>query len=179
MQRILARFCLYRVPPVSHPCICRLAVVTDQVTASTTGLLTGLNDGYCLELIRRFAPDCECKLPPLLPANVSAGQLVDDAAANLGLLSGIPVFHGCGDAGATTLGAGAGAEGQAYLYLGTSGWLAATEKRDDFERVVAAPACRPRPGVVCLSHPLDSSLEIAALACMTAGGVSEHNRVPF
>lgn len=52
----------------------------------------------------------------------------DEVAGELGLSVGIPVVNGCGDAGATTVGGGAEAAGDASLYIGTSGWVARIAK---------------------------------------------------
>ena len=67
---------------------------------------------------------------------------------------------GCGDLGATTVGAGAGLPGRAYGYRGTSGWIAASLDQ-------ATP--KPDQGVFTLRHP-DPARYIQVAPMLTAGG---------
>lgn len=130
--------------------------VCDRVTASTTGLLRADGSGYCNEMIDALLPEATRKLPPLVPGSDSVGALSAAAAAWLGLEDAacgqLQVFHGCGDAGATTLGVGAGVEDQPYMYCGTSGWVAVTMRRES----------ELKPGVFALAHPTDERCVIAA-----------------
>lgn len=134
---------------------------TDTTTASTTGLLHCASrcwlDGTLFEEmgIAGFAP----LLPALVSGGARVGTLRAEAAATLGVTVGVAVYHAPGDAGATTLGAGIGEIGQAYGYLGTSGWLGFT---------ASAPGL-PEQGVFTLAHPrADSFIQVAPL--LTAGG---------
>ena len=70
-----------------------------------------------------------CCLPHLRWPHELAGRVHTDAAAATGLPGGLPVITGLGDAGATTLGAGVLGEGERYVYLGTSGWVGAVQRR--------------------------------------------------
>lgn len=63
-------------------------------------------------------------MPPIVGSTDVVGDLSDGPAAELGLESGIPVFGGGGDASMISVGAGATREGDAYVYTGTSGWVA-------------------------------------------------------
>ena len=77
--------------------------------------------------------------------------------------AGIPVINGCGDAGASTVGAGVSAPGEVYVYLGSSGWVA---------RVAAMEPGRVPLSVYTLAHPLNENvIEIAAMLS-AAGAVS-------
>jgi len=87
--------------------------------------------------------------------------------------SGKPIFifHGCGDVGAVTLGAGEGLPNALsfYAYMGTSGWVASTidaaaAKDTKGQRI------QQSPGVFLLSHPCVKSFKIQAASCITAGG---------
>lgn len=139
--------------------------VADAVTASTTGLLAP-EGGYCFKVLQELLSDLplplEELLPPISRADERMGLVSAGAAEALGLpaLAGVPVFHGCGDAGSATCGVGAGVQGIPYAYMGTSGWVAVTVPRH-------APA---RPEAFRLEHPTDSELVISAASTMTAGG---------
>lgn len=137
------------------------AAATDVTTASSTGLLhlhqrwwldaNMLNELGINHIVRLF--------PSLVIGGTSVGEISEAAAQLLGLRSGIPVYHGPGDAGATTIGAGCGDPGRAYGYLGTSGWIAFTD----------SAAGAPEQGVITLAHPRpDQYIPVSPL--LTAGG---------
>jgi xylulokinase len=137
------------------------AQASDTTTASTTGLMAlearawlddSLFEAAGLHAIR-------AKLPLLLPGGALAGHVSDAAATRSGLKPGTPIYLGPGDAGATTLGAGSGEPGSAYLYLGSSGWVAFTSAR--------RPAAET--GVFTLAHPRTAHF-IAVAPLLTAGG---------
>ncbi len=134
--------------------------VTDTTTASTTGLLNLETRQWLDESV--FAQVGLDSLVSLLPALIhggaKVGTLTQTAAERLNLPVGIPVYHAPGDAGANTLGAGAGVADLAYAYIGTSGWVAFTAPN----RAIAS-------GVITLAHPHpDAFIQVAPL--MTAGG---------
>ncbi|MGO4958421.1 FGGY family carbohydrate kinase [Luteococcus sp. Sow4_B9] len=95
--------------------------VLDPVTASTTGLLDVGARSWSAEVLQAcgVAP---AQLPEL--ADVAVGELSEAAARDLGLRAGIPVVHAMGDAGAATDGLVGSQPGQAYINLGTTGWVA-------------------------------------------------------
>jgi xylulokinase len=135
--------------------------VTDTTTASTTGLLYGdsrrwFETAFLAQMgLDAFAP----LLPASIPGGARIGALTADAAALIGLPSGIAVYHAPGDAGSTTLGAGSGEIGRAYGYLGTSGWVGFT----------ADTPGSPEQGVFTLAHPRKGQfIQVAPL--LTAGG---------
>ncbi|MCS7056826.1 MAG: FGGY family carbohydrate kinase [Thermoflexales bacterium] len=133
--------------------------VTDLTTASTTGLFHLRENRWAVELLERLNLRTDW-LPRLDSAEVPVGQVRREAAELTGLPEGLPVFHGVGDAAATTLGAGAGEEGRWYVYLGTSGWLATS---------VDAPPADPRAGIFNLRHP-DGKRLILIGPMITAAG---------
>ncbi len=63
-------------------------------------------------------------MPDIVGSTDVVGRLTEGAASSLGLAAGIPVFGGGGDASMISVGAGATREGDAYVYTGTSGWVA-------------------------------------------------------
>jgi len=69
------------------------------------------------------------KFPPLVRSIDRVGGLTPEAAQECGLLEGTPVFGGGGDAPAAATGAGAVAEGDGHIYLGTSGWVGVTTRK--------------------------------------------------
>ncbi|MEU2418814.1 FGGY family carbohydrate kinase [Brachybacterium paraconglomeratum] len=101
-----------------------LGLWCDPTTAATTGLLEARTRDWSPAVARAAGLD-----PALLPALTgAAGQVVGhagtEATALLGVPDGLPVVLAPGDAGATTSGIVGLAPGDAYVYLGTSGWLA-------------------------------------------------------
>lgn len=69
------------------------------------------------------------KLPPLVKSIDIVGKLKKDAGDECGLLEGTPIIAGAGDALCASVGAGALLEGDAHLYLGTSGWVGVITKK--------------------------------------------------
>lgn len=141
------------------------ALVTDATTASTTGL-TDLSFQYAESLIKTVNLGHWLEILPRIAAvDIPCGKVSEAAAIELGfpLLKSIPVLHCCGDAGACSLGAGAGTPGSIYGYLGTSGWVAGSFLRSPENTM------RSLPGVFTLAHP-DSSLIFRTGSIMTAGG---------
>ena len=99
----------------------------DVVTASTTGLLDVGARGWFTELAQAAGARAE-QLPALIgaqPGDALLGEVHAVAARELGVRSGIPVVHAVGDAGSATDGLVGSEPGDAYIYLGTTGWLAA------------------------------------------------------
>ena len=62
-------------------------------------------------------------LAEIVPCEAEVGKLRAQQAAELGLVEGIPVFGGGGDASLVGVGAGAVALGDTHIYCGTSGWV--------------------------------------------------------
>lgn len=79
-------------------------------------------------------------LPRLAEATEQVGGLTEQAAQDLGLLPGTPVFGGGGDAALIGVGAGATAVGSTHIYCGTSGWVSTVTQRQtvDVSAMIAA-----------------------------------------
>ncbi len=91
------------------------------------------------ELCRLFGVDMT-HLPPIIQASSQVGGLTGQAAAELGLAPGTPVFGGGGDASLIGVGAGATAVGSTHIYCGTSGWVSTVTDRQrvDVSAMIAA-----------------------------------------
>lgn len=130
----------------------------DPTAASTVGLMDLARRAWSQDLLDAFGLP-KSSLPPIINATAVVGSITKAAAAECGLPAGIPVVNGCGDAGATSLGAGADAPGESVVYLGTSGWIAVNGGPYD-------PAALS--DVYTLAHPTgDGVIDIAPL--LTAG----------
>ncbi|TXK14575.1 xylulokinase [Microbacterium wangchenii] len=100
--------------------------ICDVTTASTTGLLDIDARTWLVDAISAAGAPAD-RFPVLVgavPGDASAGTVSPTAAAELGVRAGIPVVAAPGDAGSATDGLVGSAPGDAYLYLGTTGWLA-------------------------------------------------------
>ncbi len=62
-------------------------------------------------------------LPELIKSTDMAGRLTAEAAHDLGLAEGTPVYGGGGDSSLIGVGAGAASIGDTHIYSGTSGWV--------------------------------------------------------
>ncbi|MEW6058935.1 MAG: FGGY-family carbohydrate kinase [Actinomycetota bacterium] len=69
------------------------------------------------------------KLPPVVRPVDVVGPLTSDAASACGLLQGTPVVAGAGDIPSSAVGAGAVADGDGHLYIGSSGWASVVTGR--------------------------------------------------
>jgi len=102
-----------------------LGLWCDPTTAATTGLLEARTREWSSAVAGAAGIDTAL-LPALTrAADQVVGRVGADGTALLGLPEGLPVVLAPGDAGATTCGIVGLAPGDAYAYLGTSGWLAA------------------------------------------------------
>jgi xylulokinase len=80
------------------------------------------------------------KLPDLVRSTDNVGSLSTQAARELNLSEGIPVFGGCDDTQSAAIGSGANGNSDAHIYLGTSAWVGVmTDKNVRFKN-----------GAVCL-----------------------------
>jgi len=66
------------------------------------------------------------KLPDLIRSVDLAGTLTREAAAEMDLPEGIPVYGGCDDTQSAAIGSGSVSDGDAHIYLGTSAWAGIT-----------------------------------------------------
>ncbi len=97
-------------------------MLSDWSAASVTGLFDLKKKQWSDFLIRFFGLPRE-KFPELCCSTDEAGRLTSPAAEQFGLLEGMPVICGAGDAPAAAAGSGAVGEGEGHIYLGTSGWV--------------------------------------------------------
>lgn len=100
----------------------------DLSTASATGMLDLESlawDAAALELAGIDA----ARLPPLVDPQRVGGALSAEAAGVLGLAEGLPVVPGATDGVLANLGAGAAADGQAAITVGTSGAVRIARRR--------------------------------------------------
>jgi xylulokinase len=133
--------------------------VADTTTTSTTGLMDIETRTYLEPFFANLELEhLQTKLPTLQNGGQLAGHLTAIAARELKLSEGVPVYLAPGDAGSTTLGAGSGELGEAYAYIGTSGWIAFSSEERAKER-----------GVFTLAHP-HPKLFIQITPLLTAGG---------
>lgn len=66
------------------------------------------------------------KIPPFVDATAPVGTVTEQAAKEMGVLPGTPVFGGCNDIQAVCVGAGCSHVGGVHAYFGSSGWLGFT-----------------------------------------------------
>ena len=132
---------------------------TDFTNAATTGLLDIKGNVWAEDLLKTLDLRTDW-LPQLKASWEQSGGLSSEAAALCGLPAGLPVFHGAGDAASATIGSGAGEPGYSYVYLGTSGWLAAT----GLNQLV-----NPLTGIWNLRHPDPQRLILLGPMLTTAG----------
>ncbi|OYO18559.1 sugar kinase [Enemella dayhoffiae] len=124
------------------------AAVCDATTAATTGLMDFGRRRWEPTLVEAAGLPPHA-MPRLEDAPAVAGVLAPDAARELGLRAGIPLVHALGDAGSTTHGFIGLDPGSAYLYLGTSAWVAAVGPTPEVPRVGAVHHLS-LPGSACL-----------------------------
>lgn len=135
--------------------------VTDPTSASTAGMMDISSRRWKADWLERFGLDAR-KLPDLLASDEIAGEVVAEASAATGFAEGTPVLCGIGDAGSTTIGAGATRPGDLYAYAGTTGWVAVTTNR-------VGPVER---GVFHLAHA-DRGLVIVVAPLLNAGNAHQ------
>jgi xylulokinase len=97
------------------------------------------------------------RLPPVMPSTQVVGALTRQAAAELGLVAGIPVVSGGGDVPCAVVGSGAISPGRAHLYLGTSAWIFAAVSEFNLEAQGLAPSAACDPGSFLLGGEMDNA----------------------
>ncbi|MCL6574091.1 MAG: carbohydrate kinase [Bacillus sp. (in: Bacteria)] len=105
--------------------------VSDPVTCATTGMMNIKTKTWLGEILNEGEIPFEM-LPSINYPDQVVGSVGQQAAVETGFTEGTPVLCGSGDAGASTMGAGAVKDGDSYLYLGTTGWVAASTKEPEF-----------------------------------------------
>jgi xylulokinase len=109
-------------------CSGRFAMSADSAFATFLADTRGDRVRWSPELARRFGVE-RAHLPDILMPSDVAGALRPEAARSLGLVAGLPVFAGGGDASLIGAGAGATAIGATHVYVGTSGWVSTVVDR--------------------------------------------------
>ncbi|RLZ14968.1 carbohydrate kinase, partial [Proteus mirabilis] len=123
------------------------------MTGATTGLMNIETRAWHEEWMEVLGLSTG-KLPELCHPDQVVGSVNASAAKLTGFVEGTPVLCGSGDAGATTMGAGAIQEGDAYIYMGTTGWIA----------LPSFKVSKQHYGVFHLAHlPRDRYITIAPL----------------
>jgi len=79
-------------------------------------------EGWSKTLCKMYGVNME-HLPEIIECTDKVGKLTEKAAAEPGLISGINVYGGGGDATLIGVGAGATDIGDTHVYSGTSGWV--------------------------------------------------------
>ncbi|MBR4656242.1 MAG: FGGY-family carbohydrate kinase [Oscillospiraceae bacterium] len=79
-------------------------------------------EGWNKGLLKMYKLDPK-HMPDLIESTDLAGGLTEQAANDLGLVKGIPVFGGGGDTTFVNIGAGCTRPGDTHIYVGTSGWV--------------------------------------------------------
>jgi len=103
-------------------------LVTDYSDASGMNLLDINKLEWSEEILAATAIDKD-KLPDIVESIEVIGKVSAGAARQSGLLEGTPVVIGGGDGACATCGSGVVHEGEAYIYLGTSTWMATASTR--------------------------------------------------
>lgn len=80
------------------------------------------NNCFSEEICKMMKVDM-AHLPEIVLSTDQVGGITEEAASQLGLAAGTPVFSGGGDASLIGVGAGAVEVGNTHVYMGTSGWV--------------------------------------------------------
>ncbi len=103
-----------------------------------TGVMKASRDDACCTFLYDVKKDCWSKtlcdmlgvemrhLPELCASTDQVGALLPQAAEELGLAPGTPVYSGGSDVSLCSVGAGCTEVGDVLVYSGTSGWVATT-----------------------------------------------------
>lgn len=137
------------------------AYVTDPTTAATTGMMNLSARKWAPAILKEFGIHPN-KLPPIYSSEKIVGVVTELASMETGFLPSTPVLSGCGDAGASTMGAHAVNRGDAYFYIGTTGWAAVISEESALNNEIE--------GTFNLAHlPENTTISIAPL--LNAGNV--------
>ncbi|MBQ7455342.1 MAG: pentose kinase [Clostridia bacterium] len=103
-------------------------IATDPSYASGCGAYSLRKEAYCLPFMEAAGLK-EGLFPDIAPSGAVMGRVTKDAAAKLGIREGAAVVCGGVDNALMALGAGCFAEGEHYLSLGTSAWIAVSGRQ--------------------------------------------------
>ncbi|MBQ4206730.1 MAG: FGGY-family carbohydrate kinase, partial [Clostridia bacterium] len=115
---------VYKWFDVKEALICRMtgAFIMTQDSAFGTLLYDIKNKCWSPKMCKMVGVNID-HLPQIIKSTDKAGELLPEAAQELGLAAGIPVFGGGSDASLIGVGAGASSIGKTHVYMGTSGWV--------------------------------------------------------
>jgi len=130
---------------------------TDRSCALLTGLFSSKTNQWEKELIATVGLSGDM-LSPVLKSTDVVGNLTASAAEELGLSTETKVVCGCGDFAAVAIGSGAIGEGQAHLYIGSSGWIAThvTEPKFDVNLGIGS-ICSAMPDKLLLIGQMENA----------------------
>jgi len=123
---------VYKWLDVKEFLICKLTgkfVMTEDSAFAT--LLYDIRkgkEGWSKDICKMYGVNIE-HLPEIIKSTDKVGGITKEAAEQLGLREGTPVFGGGGDASLIGVGAGATEVGDTHVYLGTSGWVSTVVDR--------------------------------------------------
>lgn len=113
----------------------------DYLVCKATGVMKASRDDAGGTFLYDVKKDCWSKtlcrmlginmdhLPSICASADEVGKLLPQAAEELGLAPGTPVFSGGSDVSLCSIGAGCTQESDVLVYSGTSGWVATTVKK--------------------------------------------------
>jgi xylulokinase len=97
--------------------------VTEPSDGSSMNLYDLESGGWSAKIVQAAGLDAD-KLPEIKRSIDVVGELLPEAAEEIGLVAGTPVVIGGGDGACAAVGAGVWREGAAYNYIGSSSWIA-------------------------------------------------------
>ena len=123
-------------------------VLTDYSDASSTFALDIEKNCWAERIIELSGVDAE-KLPELVNSNEVVGSVTASVAMELGLKVGTPVVIGAGDILCSAVGAGCVHDGDLYMSLGSSSWIARCSQIPIEDPLLTRPTINPHaiPGM--------------------------------
>ena len=103
-------------------CTGRIARTADTAFATFLYDTRKGKEGWNKGLLKMYKVN-PAHMPDIIECTDLAGRLTKQAAKDLGLVEGIPVFGGGGDTTFVNIGAGCTRLGDTHIYIGTSGWV--------------------------------------------------------
>lgn len=122
-----------------HRCTGRFVMTKDSAFATLLYDTRKGKEGFSKALCEMNKVRME-HLPEIIQSTDKVGPLTKQAANDLGLLAGTPVFGGGGDATLIGIGAGCVEVGDTHIYSGTSGWVSTIVNKQtvDTSKMIAA-----------------------------------------
>ncbi len=134
---------VYKWLDVKEYLICRctgeFVMTPDSAFASLLYDTRKGKEGFSTEICKMLGVHME-HLPKIIQCTDMAGQITQEAARELLLKEGTPVFGGGGDASLIGVGAGSVNPGDTHIYSGTSGWVSTVVEKQavDVTSMIAA-----------------------------------------